>query len=691
MRRLRPHRTSAVVLIVLVVASYAASSTARRAVEDNEAQLLLDRTAEVQNLLESLGSGFAIQLASVAAIAEVTEGDAEQFRRAVLGVSPEAETGGAGWSLLRRTATGYEQVAALGQVTPASEFSPEFVTGLAELDGQGFAVLGFLGAGPARRFAIAGGSPSGGDYRVYSEFGVFAALATTASTGEESDANPIAGLAVEVFVGTKPDPSQLLFALGIPDESHQVRRVVEISGAEVFLEVSPTVPLGGSLALALPNLLLIGGSLLGLSIGGVIEMMQRRRDDAVAAVRDLERQNAKLDKALLDQQVTEEARAALEGELRQAQRLEAIGHLAGGVAHDFNNVLAAILSYADLASDGVTDPSVRADLESIQHAARRGAELTRKLLQFSRRRAGEVSLVDVNERVADVAVMLGRTLGEDVTLRTALVAHPATTLVDPVELDQVLLNLVVNARDAVSPGGTIVVSTDLVELSGDPEGAAEVAITSYVRLTVTDDGCGMTPEILEHAFDPFFTSKGRGEGTGLGLSTVYGIVQRSGGHLLVHSTPGEGTAIEVFLPAESDFVTPAPEAEDRPPATVGNGRTVLLVEDEADLRSAVRRMLERSGFFVIEAEDGAAAIDRKGTDRIDLLLTDVVMPKGVTGADVCAAFRTRDATLPVVFMTGYSDDILDAGSLDGITMLLPKPFSEPELLGALGAVLGANV
>lgn len=685
MRRFRPHRMAALVLGLLVAASWGASGIARQVVEDNEAQLLADKATEIRSLLESLGSGYEAEIASVAAIAQVTDGDTEQFRRAVTGLDSGAATStGGGWVLVHRTATGYQRVATLGAPTPEAEVPADWATGLDAAASGKFTVLGFVGDGLGRRFAMAMGQP-GGDFVVYTESGLLAETASASAQAPSGEESPINGVALQVFLGSEPDPEKLLIAIGTPDESKEIRQTVDVAGAELFLTVSPTGPLGGSLAGSLPNLLLAGGILIGLFAAGFFEVMQRRRDDAVSTVRDLERQNRLLDEALHEQQVAETARAALEIELRQSQRLEAIGQLAGGVAHDFNNVLAAILSYADLAADAVTDSAVRADLESIQHAARRGAGLTRKLLQFSRRRAGEVSLIDVNERVTDIVGMLRRTLGEDVDLRTSLDAHPATALADPVELDQVLLNLVVNARDAVSPGGTIVISTALVDLDPvDVDG-----IGRHVRLAVTDDGVGMTPEVIAHAFDPFYTTKGRGEGTGLGLSTVYGIVQRMGGHVAVHSIEGEGTTIEVLLPASDESPTHVNGPDGQPATNAGRARTVLVVEDEEPLRRAMRRMLERAGFLVLEAPDGATALDVHRDADIDLLLTDVVMPGGVTGVGVADGFRHGHADLPVVFVTGYSDDILDPERLDGIrTILLTKPFSEAELVDAIARATG---
>jgi signal transduction histidine kinase/CheY-like chemotaxis protein len=656
-------------------------------VEDNEAQLLRDRTVELQGLLESLGTNFEAQMGSVAAIAEVTGADIGHFRTAVDGVDPGAATATeGGWALLRRTEAGFVDIATVGSPTAASERPAAWAGGLeAAADGD-FTVLGFLGEGLTRTFAMVTGRPgAGGDFVVYNEASLVGATQASAES-----ATPIAGVAIEVFIGSEPDPDQILLSFGTPTD-HEEEVVVDISGVDVLLQVSATEPLGGNLASRLPTILLVGGIALGLSSAAVVELTQRRRDDALSTVRDLERKNQLLDQALSDQQATEAARAELEEELHQAHRLEAIGHLAGGVAHDFNNVLAAILSYADLASDSITEPTVQADMESIKSAARRGAALTRQLLQFSRREAGEVSVVDLNERIADVAKMLERTLGEQVTFRTELSPEPALVLADPVELDQVILNLVVNARDALGAGGTIDVRTERVELASDDlSNLSVLGPGTHIRLTVSDDGHGMTPEVLEHAFDPFFTTKGRAQGTGLGLSTVYGIVQRQGGHVVAHSTPGAGTTIEVLLPAGVP-VDALPAAEPQPGAVRSlAGRRVLVVEDEAPLRQAMCRMLQRAGFEVLDAQDGRAAMARLDAD-IDLLLTDIVMPGSLTGVEVADGFRARTSDLPVVFVTGYSDDILDPSRLEGPTptMLLTKPFTEADLLEAVGVAMGS--
>jgi two-component system cell cycle sensor histidine kinase/response regulator CckA len=284
--------------------------------------------------------------------------------------------------------------------------------------------------------------------------------------------------------------------------------------------------------------------------------------------------------------------------------------------------------------------------------------------------------------------MLDRTLGEDVTLTSELSAIAAVVEADPVELDQIILNLVVNARDALGPGGTIVVRTEHVELTrADVLNLPTIQPGPHVRLTVTDDGQGMLPDVLDRAFEPFYTTKGRGQGTGLGLSTVYGIVQRQGGHVVARSERGGGTVMEVLLPASARAAEPQPAVEPEVAVPGGAGRTVLLVEDEDSLRRAVRRMLEGAGFAVVEASDGRTALEH-GAGGIDLLLTDIMMPGGVSGVDVADGLRAVCPRLPVVYMTGYSDAILDPERLDGATTLINKPFAESELLDMVATAIG---
>jgi signal transduction histidine kinase/CheY-like chemotaxis protein len=679
------------VLVVVFFATLASFGAAQRVVDDNETRLLSDRAQDVRGLLESIGTTYEAQMASVGAIAQVTGGDAEQFRIAVNAVDPQAGASEhAGWSLLRRTPTGFEEIGRIGQPTPVGQLPKEWSTALDGAAGGRFSVLGFLGAGLDRRFAMATGRQGlPGDLVVYNETSLLGATASAAGGGG-SDA--VSGLSVALYVGSEPREDTKLFAFG--DLTGRIEReLVDIAGTKVLLQVGATGPLAGGLSTNFPRILLGAGALLCIALGSLVEIVLRRRDDALATVADLEAKNVQLDQALEEQRAAEEARAALEAELRQSHHLEAVGHLAGGVAHDFNNLLAAIISYADLAGDGITDEQARSDLEEIRNAARRGAALTGQLLQFSRRQALEPVLIDANEHVRDLTRLLHRTLGEDVQLHTSLTEERTTVRADPHELDQVLLNLVVNARDALRPGGSIVVETDRVEVDERLAGQYTGLLPGpHVRIVVRDDGRGIDPEVIDHVFEPFFTTKGRGQGTGLGLATVYGIVQRHHGHVAVRSQPGEGTEIEVLLPAADGTPQAPPVAV--PAETNGHqpDRTVLLVEDEAAVRRAIRRMLERSGYRVLEAEDGNEALASYGSEPIDLLLTDLVMPGGMTGVDVARRLREGAADLPVLYITGYGAEVLDERGLatQAGASLLAKPFSEDDLLGAVRTAMGAS-
>lgn len=550
MSRLRTNRLTMIVFVLLAAATLGASSAASRVVDENEARLLHDRTTQIQSMLESLGSSFESELASIAAIASITDADVASFQAAAAGVDDEVVTAtDRGYRLLQIQDGQLVDLSSVGASTPLADLPREWTQELIDIADGRFNVLGFLGSGLQRRFGMAVGHP-GGDVVIYSEYSLLGATSDSASSG--GGANMLEDIAIEVFIGTEPDPKELLFAIGRAEEDREERVVADISGAKVLLEVSPSAPLAGAVANRLPLYLLIGGLVLSVAIASVVEIGQRRRRDALASVADLREQNRLLDNALEEQRTAEQARADLEGQLRQTQRMDAIGQLAAGVAHDFNNVLTAILSYAELVSDSAADDQAREDLLAIQSAARKGAALTRQLLQFSRREAGKTVVVDLNERAADVVSMLSRTVGERVALQTRLNEHLPPVTADPVEIDQVILNLIVNARDAIEGSGTITVSTLPVDIDDDAAGRRMVPVGSYVRLAVTDDGSGMSPDIVDHIFDPFFTTKGRGEGTGLGLSTVYGIVQRHGGHVSAVSAPGAGTTIEILLPVSND-------------------------------------------------------------------------------------------------------------------------------------------
>jgi PAS domain S-box-containing protein len=374
------------------------------------------------------------------------------------------------------------------------------------------------------------------------------------------------------------------------------------------------------------------------------------------------------------------ARRALEEQLRQAQKMEAVGQLAGGVAHDFNNLLTVITGYGGmLRSELPPDAEARGDVDEVLAAAHRAGGLTRQLLAFSRRQVLQPRVVDVNQTVTATAGMLRRVIGEDITLQTELAPNPWPVHADPGQLEQVVMNLAVNARDAMPHGGTLRLLTANVAV--DADAARErpgFCAGEYAALTVEDTGTGIDPEMLPHLFEPFFTTKGPGRGTGLGLATVYGIVKQSGGCVHVDSTPGQGSRFTVYLPRHAG----EPEVESTPaaPAPPRGTEKVLLVEDEASVRTATRRMLERLGYRVLEASDGAAALRRAAEaeargERIDLVLTDVVMPEqgGRALGERLAAYWPG---LRVLYMSGYTDDeIIRRGLVVPGASFLEKPFT----------------
>ena len=381
----------------------------------------------------------------------------------------------------------------------------------------------------------------------------------------------------------------------------------------------------------------------------------------------------------------------LEERLRQAQKLEAIGRLAGGVAHDFNNMLTAIAGYTAFAQDRARDPELQADLQEIARATERATLLTRQLLAFSRKQVLQPELLNLNAVVKELEGMLRPLIGEDVVLTTSFDPTLAPIEADPGQLQQVLMNLVVNARDAMPTGGALSIETANAEVRpGDPA----IEPGRYVTLTVRDSGHGIDGETLEQIFEPFFTTKETGKGTGLGLATVYGIVKQSGGYVAVESEPGEGTAFTIYLPTDLERA-PArlePEAPAAPavaPPPPGRRRTVLLVEDEDVVRRLVRQVLEGAGYEVLEAADGDAALSLAAEQGVDVLLTDLVMP-GVGGRELAQRLRERTPGLKVIYMSGYADsELLDGGPLQPGTELLAKPFSFADLRESVQRVLEA--
>ncbi len=416
----------------------------------------------------------------------------------------------------------------------------------------------------------------------------------------------------------------------------------------------------------------------GTKIPVEISLSALRTDDGpivVVAIRDVTEQQRLRDEA---------EKERLEARLQRTQRLESLGQLAGGVAHDFNNLLAVILNYAAFIVEDAAGTPFAADAEQIARAGRRGSELTHQLLAFARREVIRPRPLDVNAVVREVQQMLSRSIGEHIALGTNLALTVPPVMADPGQLEQVLVNLAVNARDAMPSGGQLTIDTNIVDVDVQHAARAGLEPARYVRLRVSDTGTGMPADVVDRAFDPFFTTKPSGEGTGLGLATVYGIVTQAGGTVHIYSEPGLGTTITVLLP------TTAQAPQDQSDAGAdrnlhGQGQTVLVVEDEAALRQVTSRILRRGGYTVLTADDGADAlrIATEHPDPIDVLVTDVVMP-GMLGKEVAQRVTVIRPQIKVLYMSGYAQPVLAShGTLDPDVYLLEKPFTSVELLAAV--------
>ena len=368
----------------------------------------------------------------------------------------------------------------------------------------------------------------------------------------------------------------------------------------------------------------------------------------------------------------------LEAQLRQAAKMEAVGRLAGGVAHDFNNLLTAISTNADLALGSLgTSQDVREEIGQIKRAAERAAALTRQLLAFSRKQMLQPSVLRINDAVREAGELLERLIGEDIELVTVLDQDTWPVVADAGQLTQVVMNLAVNARDAMPNGGVLTVTTGNIDVTA-PMAARQRGLRpgEYVVLTMRDTGAGMDRATQERVFEPFFTTKEQGKGTGLGLATVYGIVKQSGGHIQLVSELGRGTTFWIFLP-RSAGEAPAPSpVTSRPPARAVTGTTILIVEDEAQVRGAAARVLRRYGYTVLECQHGldALALWNERSADIALIITDVVMPQ-LGGRELIRRLRAEGATVPVLFISGYAEGATPERTDDGgHSVFLAKPF-----------------
>lgn len=385
-------------------------------------------------------------------------------------------------------------------------------------------------------------------------------------------------------------------------------------------------------------------------------------------------------------------RKRLEKELRHAQKMEAIGKLAGGIAHDFNNILVALIGYADLLALQLEQGSeARQYVDEIQRAAERAAELTSRLLAFSRKQDLAPEVIDLNDALRNLDTMLRRLIGEDIRIVLEGSTEPLFVKVDPGQVEQVVLNIAANARDAMPDGGTL--TLQLARVGVGAIGGIELGEGGYTSIRITDTGVGMSSEAASRAFDPFFTTKERGRGTGLGLASVYGIVKQSGGDVRISSRVGVGTTVEVFLPLTDERPPPTSTAPPRAPSEEPHARfdeTVLVVEDDTAVAGLIRNVLVRKGYKVLEARNGLEALQLAvdETLRLDLLVTDVVMPV-MSGPELVARLGKKRPTLAVLFVSGYTDDALaEHGFQPADVDLLRKPFTAGQLAERVRERLG---
>ena len=435
-----------------------------------------------------------------------------------------------------------------------------------------------------------------------------------------------------------------------------------------------------------PGVLALG--LLGLlaAIAAIALFVTRHR----RLERLVDARTRQLREELSERQRIEQERAELEQQLQQSQRMEALGRLAGGISHDFNNLLTVICSYADLLAEELPAGDPRhAHAEEIVKAGNRATVLTQQLLSFSRHQAVQRQVLDMNSTLADLLRMLGRLLGEDIDVRFTPSEGLWPVRAHRGQLEQVVVNLAVNARDAMPGGGTLTIATDNVELDAEyVRTHVDARPGPHVRLSVLDSGIGMDPDTARRIFEPFFTTKPQGKGSGLGLAMVYGIIRQHDGHIDVRSAPGQGTRFDIFLPRTFDQ-PPLPAGPDRRARPDGR-ETILLVEDESAVRQLALEVLTRYGYRVVPAGSGEEALRLVESHQVrpDLLLSDVVMP-GITGHELAIRLRARWATLPVILMSGYTSDLEALRSSRGMTFL-QKPFTAVALGQKVGEMLGAE-
>ena len=643
-----------VLAIGLLVAFLAASTTRNADREALRADLDAD-AAQLGLLIQSLANGLETDLTSTVGVALATGGDEAIYRA-------RADDGSGGDRALLRLGTSSEVIIAIDDqgddAALAAEFSElatqptvgEELRSLADNGNFGILRLGDAEDGTRRLLLAAGASNAHEAFVEVRRFDLGAAGPVIVDLLDGIDD-------FAVYATEQPDPTTAVLAStnDLPLDGQTASTTTELGGRTLLLEVR-----GATESVVAPWRIGAVGAALAALLAALLFVADRRRDRAV--------------EALAVARSADEARATIEAELQRTQRMEAVGQLAGGIAHDFNNLLAAITSTAELLLDDTDDEQAREDLDEIRHAARRGASLTRRLLSFSRRDVEATELLDLNVVVDDVEPLLRRSVTADMTLDVRTSTEPIPVLGDAGEIEQVLLNLVVNARDAAAgPGHRIEVTTSISD--------------GVAALIVRDTGTGMAPEVRDRAVEPFYSTKSKTDGTGLGLAIVYGIASRMGGSVVIDSTLGAGTTVTVTFPVASGEPAEAAEHEaltsDERPAVAGE--VVLLVEDERSVRRATRRLLERAGHRVVDVPDGAEAITvvEDGLDPT-VLLTDLVLPGSLNGRDIANRVAQMSPSTRIIYASGYPSEVMSADDLiHADAAFLAKPFTSGALLDAV--------
>jgi len=688
-RRFRVHTATVVVAVVGLAGTLAGFAVATSSVQENDRALLRQDGAQAGLYLSSLLAQTQAPFSQLAS--HVDPADPKAFAEAASVVSKADD--GESIALLEVSGEHLEVVASVGALHRSFGGSSDAsLVGMASSSAQKVQYTQVAAAGGQRWLGQLFGSGYLGipGYAIYAELPITPVVSFKSLPGF-----PFSGVNGAIYLGYER-PANLFFsttsrvplsgerAVASIDSSlssYGSARLSAKSGSVSFpgkliLVLDATGHLSGTTSALLPWLLLSLGAAATILVDIVLAVALRRRDLALVLVDDLEVKNSELDVAL-------KREAEAQQSLRRAQRMEAVGKLAGGIAHDFNNLLHVILSYASFISDSLgPDDPIREDVAEVQGAARRAAELTRQLLIFSRRDVVRPELVDVNEVIVGAERLIRHTLGEDIALTCLGSDEACPILVDPGELDQVLMNLAINARDAMPRGGSLAISVQRIDLSLEQASAVGLVPARHVRIDVMDTGVGMTTDVAARAFEPFFTTKETGRGTGLGLAMVYGIVERWKGHVSITSTPGEGTTVTLLFPV-STLQPEEPseeEAEHLAPSAQGV-ETVLLVEDETAVRRSAARILEGAGYRVLEACDAAEAERVFERSAVDLVVTDVIMPGGMSGKELADELSSRRPEVPVVFISGYgSEAISERGVLPATTSLLEKPFTAEALL-----------